>query len=120
MVAMAQEATIVGTVIDPSGAALPKAKITVTNVESGGVKTIETNAAGQYVVPDLHIGHYSVKAEARGFKVSEQNNVVLQVGDRDRIDFQMQVGATQDTVTVESNPVRVQTDSGRAKQRNHR
>lgn len=112
LVAAAQEATIVGTVIDPSGAALPKAKITVTNVESGGVKAIETNAAGQYVVPDLHIGHYSVKAEASGFKVSEQKNVVLQVGDRDRIDFQMQVGGTQDTVTVEANPVRVQTDSG--------
>ena len=63
-------------------------------------------------VADLNIGHYSVKAELAGFKSSEQKNVVLQVGDRDRIDFQMQVGGVQETVTVEADPVRVQTDSG--------
>jgi hypothetical protein len=112
IVALAQEATIVGTVTDPSGAALPNTKITVTSIESGAVKTISTNADGQYLVPDLKIGHYSVKAEVSGFKASEQKDVVLQVGDRDRIDFQMQVGGTQETVTVEANPVRVQTDTG--------
>ena len=110
--AMGQEATIVGTVTDASGAAVPNVNITATNVESGVARTIQTNAAGQYVVPDLKIGHYSVKAEAKGFKAAEQKNVALQVGDRDRIDFQLQVGEVQETVTVEANPVRVQTDSG--------
>jgi hypothetical protein len=110
--AAGQEATIVGTVTDASGAAVPNVNITATNVESGVARTIQTNTAGQYVVPDLKIGHYSVKAEAAGFKATEQKNVMLQVGDRDRIDFQLQVGAVQETVTVEANPVRVQTDSG--------
>ncbi len=110
--AVGQQATIVGTVTDPSGAAVPNVTVTVTNVESGVAKTIQTNSAGQYVIPDLNIGHYSVKAEAAGFKAAEQKNVALQVGDRDRIDFQMQVGAVQETVTVEANTVRTQTDSG--------
>jgi len=50
--------------------------------------------------------------EAAGFKTAEQKDVVLQVGDRARLDFQMQVGGAQETVTVEANAVRVQADSG--------
>jgi len=110
--AIAQQATVVGTVVDPAGAALPNVNITATNVESGIAKTIQTNSSGQYVIPDLNIGHYNVKAEATGFKSTEQKNIVLQVGDRDRIDFQLQVGEVQETVTVEANTLRVQTDSG--------
>ena len=112
LAAKAQQATVVGTVIDPSGAAVANATITVTDLDSGVSRTIQTNSTGQYVVPDLNIGHYSVKAQASGFKVDEQKDVVLQVGDRARIDFQMQVGQIQETITVEANPVRVQTDSG--------
>jgi hypothetical protein len=110
--AFAQQATIVGTVTDPAGASLPNVNITATNIESGIAKAIQTNSAGQYVIPDLNIGRYNVKAEATGFKATEQKNIGLQVGDRDRIDFQLQVGEVQETVTVEANPVRVQTDSG--------
>jgi hypothetical protein len=110
--AFAQEATIVGTVTDPSGSAIPGAKITVTSVETSATRTILTGDSGQYVVPDLHIGHYDVKVEAAGFKSAEQKGLVLQVGDRSRLDFQMQVGGAQETVTVEANALRVQTDSG--------
>ncbi len=112
LTAVAQQATVLGTVTDPGGAAVPNVKITVTSLESGVSKSIVTNSAGQYVVPDLNIGHYSVKAEGTGFKSAEQKNVALQVGDRDRIDFQLEVGEVQQTVTVEANAVRVQTDSG--------
>jgi hypothetical protein len=112
LLAVAQQATIVGTVTDPSGAALPGVTITVTSLDSNAVKKIQTNEAGQYVLPDLNIGHYSVRAELTGFKTAEQKNITLQVGDRDRIDFTMQVGGTQETVTVEANPVRVQTETG--------
>ena len=110
--AFAQEATMVGTVTDPSGSVIANARITMTNTETGLVRTITTNESGQYVVPDLHIGHYNVKAEATGFKAGEQKNIFLQVGDRTRVDFQMQVGVATETVTVEAAPIRVQTDSG--------
>jgi hypothetical protein len=108
----AQQATIVGTVTDPSGAVIPNVQITLTNTDTGVSHTIPTNDAGQYVAPDLQIGHYTVKANAAGFKVAERKDVVLTVGDRIRVDFQMQMGASQETVTVEANAVHVQTDTG--------
>src|SRR5580658_7405370 len=108
----AQDAAIVGTVTDPSGASVANVKITVTNAETSLTHTVTTNDSGQYVFPELKIGHYDAKAEANGFKTAEQKGIVLQVGDRSRIDFQMQLGGAQATVTVEANAVRVQTDSG--------
>jgi hypothetical protein len=110
--ASAQQATIVGTVTDPSGAVVPNVAITITNTDTNSTRTFPTNDSGQYVAPDLQIGHYNVKATAVGFKAAEQKNIVLTVGDRVRVDFQMQMGAAQETVTVEANAVRVQTDSG--------
>ena len=110
--AIAQEATIVGTVTDQTGAVVANAKITATNTETGVARTATTNDAGQYVLQSVHIGHYNLKAEAPGLKVAEQKGLVLQVGDRTRADFAMQVGATTESVTVEAAAVRVQTDTG--------
>ena len=110
--AFAQEATIVGTVTDPSGSVLPAVTITITNTDTGKVSALATNDAGQFVAPDLPIGHYTVKAEASGFNSSVKEGVVLNVGDRDRIDFAMKVGAVSEKVTVEANPIAVQSDSG--------
>jgi hypothetical protein len=110
--ALAQDASIVGTVTDPSGAAVPNVRITVTNSETGLTHTMVSSDSGQYAIPELKIGHYDAKAEAAGFKVAEQKGLVLQVGDRDRVDFQMQLGGAQETITVEADAVRVQTDSG--------
>jgi hypothetical protein len=112
LLAMAQNASIVGTVTDPSGAAVPGVRITVTNTETGLTHTVISNDSGQYAIPELKIGHYDAKAEAAGFKVAEQKSLVLQVGDRDRVDFQMQLGGAQETITVEADAIRVQTDSG--------
>src|SRR6267143_3872341 len=107
-----QNATIVGTVTDPSGSVIANVKITVTHAETSLAHTFATNEAGQYVAVDLPVGHYNIKAEASGFKVAEQKGLVLQVGDRARVDFQMALGAASETVTVEANAVRVQADSG--------
>src|SRR5690348_14420405 len=71
-VSFAQNATIVGTVTDPSSAVMRNVNVTVTNPATGWTRTYPTNDAGQYVAPDIQIGHYDIKAEASGFKVSEQ------------------------------------------------
>jgi len=110
--ASAQEATIVGTVTDPTGSVVPGASITVTNTDTGQTRNIKTNEAGQYVVPNLQIGHYTLKIQAAGFKVEERSGIVLNVGDRSRIDIAMNMGTAQETVTVEANAVKVQTDTG--------
>jgi len=90
---VAQEgATIVGTVTDPSGATVPGVQITVTNSATGQILRNVSNGAGQYVVTALGVGTYNVTAEISGFKKFEQKNVVLNVGDRLRVDIVLQVG----------------------------
>src|SRR5450432_2634830 len=110
--AFAQEATIVGTVTDPSGAPVPNVAITITNAETGLARHLTTNSTGQYVAPDLQIGHYRIRAEVAGFKAAEQKDIVLAVGDRSRADLKLELGNTQESITVEAANVAVQTDSG--------
>ncbi len=110
--AFAQEATIVGTITDPSGAPVPNVAITITNTETGLVRHLTSSSAGQYVAPDLQIGHYKVRAEATGFKAAEQKEIALAVGDRARVDLKLELGSTQESITVEASAVAVQTDSG--------
>jgi hypothetical protein len=108
---LAQEATILGTVTDPSGAAVPNARITITNTDTGITTTVATSSDGQYLAPDIHIGLYIVRVEAPGFKADVRQSLKLQVGDRTRVDFSLQIGSTQETITVEANAAVVQTDS---------
>ena len=110
--ASAQTATVVGTVTDPSGSVVPNVTITATHVETGQVRTTKASDQGQYLFADLPIGHYNIKAEASGFGVAQQNDVVLNVGDRARIDFGLKMGAATETITVEADAVRVQSENG--------
>ncbi len=110
--AAAQDATIVGTVVDPSGATVPEVAITVTSADTGQVRRFKTNDSGQYVIPELRIGRYSIKAEISGFKTAEHRDVVLNVGDRERIDFKLQVGNTSESIEVSATAVTLQTESG--------
>jgi hypothetical protein len=110
--AEAQEATIVGTVTDPTGLLVANAAVRITNTDTGIVTGLTTNADGQYVAPDLHIGHYTVRAEAKGFKAAERKDIVLQVGDRQRVDFKLEVGSQNETITVEAAGATVQTETG--------
>ena len=113
ILASAQEATIVGTVTDPSGAVVPNVAILVTSADTGATRSLVTNDVGQYVVPGLPIGKYDLTAKATsGFKVEESKGVVLNVNDRLRVDFQMKLGKIAEAFVVESNPVAVQADSG--------
>ncbi len=105
-------ATIVGTVIDQSASIVPNVKITATEVSTGIAHGAETNATGQYVLPALQIGTYVVRVEAPGFKTEERKDIVLNIGDRIREDFTLQVGAAQETVTVSDTGIKLQTESG--------
>ena len=109
--AFTQEATIVGTVTDPTGATIPNASIAITNSVTGVVRQSSSNEVGQYVAPNLQIGKYTIRAQAAGFKPVEQTDVALQVGDRLRVDFSLQLGSATEQITVEAAPVAVQSDS---------
>jgi hypothetical protein len=110
--AFGQQATIVGTVTDSSGAAVPNAAITITSVDTGEVRSTVTGDSGQYVVPSLRIGRYTVGVNANGFGASERSGIVLNVDDRSRVDFSLKIGAKTEQITVEANAIAVQTDTG--------
>jgi hypothetical protein len=111
-VALAQEATIVGTVTDASGAVVPNAKVVITNTEKNQSRDVTSNESGQFVAPSLGIGHYVVRSEVSGFKTYEKNDIVLQVGDRIRVDVKLEVGNTRESVTVEAEAIAVKSESG--------
>ena len=58
--------TILGTVTDPSGAAVPGAKVTATNVDTAFARTVETDQTGSYILVNMPLGRYQVKVEAAG------------------------------------------------------
>ena len=111
-IASAQEGTIVGTVTDPSGAVVPNAKIVITNTDKNQSTDVMSNEGGNFIAPSLGIGHYRVKAEVAGFKMFEQNDITLQVGDRLRVDVKLEVGSNKESVTVEAEAIAVKSESG--------
>src|SRR5689334_16557553 len=93
--------TITGVVRDPSNAVLPAAKVTVTNEATGLTRSSETNSTGEYRVPFLPVGVYSVRVEKKGFKTQKQIEIPLDVLQVRAVDFSLQLGAVNETVTVE-------------------
>ena len=71
--------TITGTVLDASGAAIPNASVVITMTGTNAVYPTQTNDVGQYNIPNLPIGTYSIKFEAPGFKVQQRENITLQI-----------------------------------------
>lgn len=101
--------TIVGTVADPSGAAVPNATITVTNVAQGVSFTTKTNASGNYQQGHLIVGTYSVKVEAPGFQSYVQQNVAVNVDASTAVNIKLKLGAVTQTVNVTSAPPLLQS-----------
>jgi hypothetical protein len=93
-------ATISGTVTDPSGAIVPNAAITVTEVNTGSISKTTSDAAGQYVVPFLAPGTYRIEAQAQGFPKIVRNAFTLQSQEHPLINLTFQLGETTQTVTV--------------------
>jgi hypothetical protein len=91
---------ILGLVTDPTGAVLPGATIRARRVATGDVRTTETNATGNYIFPLLEIGEYEVTCALSGFKTEVRSGIVLQLQDKLRVDFQMQVGEQVERVEV--------------------
>lgn len=104
-------ATLVGTVTDSTGAVIPHATVTISLNGVGTERVVETDAAGAYVAPNLPAGTYSVTAVASGFETFSGKNIVLNVGEKHAFNAQLKAGAVTTTVTVEDNPVSVDTES---------
>ena len=105
------DTAIVGTVTDHSGAVIAGAKVTVTSVSTGIAKTAVTTATGEYTVNYLPPGSYNVAVTANGFTTTQQQGIVLQLAQQARVNFQLQVGAAAELVTVEAAPPLLQTEA---------
>src|SRR4051794_19967060 len=93
---------ITGTVTDSSGAAIPGASVTVTNTATRGTRETTTNADGLYTFPAVPPGSYELRVELQGFKTAEIPTFKVDVQRTVRVDVRLQVGALNETVTVEA------------------
>ena len=108
--AQAISGTLLGTVKDQTGAALPGVTVVITEMRTSVVRDAVTNETGNYVFPNLVDGIYSVKAELPGFKTVVRDNVRVAVNTSMRIDITLEVGAMEETLTVTAESPLLQTD----------
>jgi Carboxypeptidase regulatory-like domain len=103
--------TITGSVTDPSGAAVSNVKITITSAGTQATYNSQTNEYGQYNVPNLPTGLYLVSFEAGGFKKHVRDQLSLGVAQTLRVDAQLEVGATSETVNITGEASLLQTET---------
>ncbi|HEU0138115.1 MAG TPA: TonB-dependent receptor [Bryobacteraceae bacterium] len=101
---------ILGIVEDQSGAVVPAVAISATHVATGQVRRVVTGESGTYVFPFMAPGEYIVRAERDGFKADVRTGLILQLNQKARVDFQLQVGAVSEAVEVSARGVILNTD----------
>src|SRR5437879_1038656 len=104
-------AQVSGAVKDQSGAVLPGVQVTATQTATGRARSVVTDEAGFYVLPDLPIGPYKLEASLPGFRTFEQTGIMLQVGSNPTINVSLQVGQVAETVEVQADAALVETRS---------
>ena len=102
---------IQGIVRDASGSAVPGAKVTATQTDTGAVRTAVSGEDGAYVLANLPIGPYRIEAAKEGFATYVQTGIVLQVATNPTVDIALKVGAVTEQVQVEANAVQVDTEA---------
>ncbi len=103
--------TILGTILDPSGAVIPGATVLVENQGTGHALKLTTNSTGNFFAPELPVGVYSVSVSHTGFRTEVRKNIALAVSDRLRLTITLQPGEALQTVTVSGGAPIVDTAS---------
>ena len=108
--AQATRGTILGTINDQTGAALPGATVTATETRTNASHNTVTNETGNFTFPNIPDGIYNIKAEIQGFKTVVREGIRLTVNSSIRVDLALAVGALEETVTVTGETPLLQTD----------
>lgn len=103
--------TLTGTVIDPSGAAIPNATVQLTNPATNDVSNSKTNSAGNFSFPELPVGTYKLLVTAPGFAAHSLDNIAIEVSKIRDQKVQLSVGAESTVVNVEASGVQLDTTS---------
>src|ERR1700733_1663365 len=110
--AQVDQGTITGVVQDSSGAVIPNASISLTNVDTGLVLQAKSNGSGLFTFSPIKIGAYSISVTAPGFQTFTQENLRVDVGARVNVPISLQPGQVSETVTVSTAPPLLQTQEG--------
>jgi hypothetical protein len=105
-------ATVTGTVTDQTGAVMANVEVKATQVATGAITTGVTTETGNYTLPQLRVGDYEITVEKSGFKTYKRGGVTLAASQALRLDVQLEVGATTESVTVTAESSLLKTESG--------
>ncbi|MEY3282963.1 MAG: hypothetical protein RIR86_976, partial [Acidobacteriota bacterium] len=110
--AMAQttSTTILGVVADSTGAVINGAKVTITNTSTQVSREVVSGSTGDYTFPLVDVGVYDVTVDAQGFKTEIRRSVIVNINEKVRVDFALQVGAATDRVEVTAEGATLRTD----------
>jgi hypothetical protein len=111
MLAQEVTASIVGTVVDPSGAAVSGATITAKDLDRGTILTTTTNESGAFNISAVPVGKYQIKAEAKGFQSAVNSSLTITLNQTARLNFQLRIGQATETVEVTAVAPLLQTDT---------
>ncbi len=100
-----------GTITDPAGAVVPAAKVSAKNTETGTVAATLTTETGNYTLPSLAIGTYELSVEAPGFNKSTQSGLRIQVAQTTRVDIELRVGSSAESITVQAESPLLKTEN---------
>lgn len=107
-------ATVSGTVSDPTGAAVPGAKITLASEQTGFTRVLETTGSGLYTFVRVPVGRYNLTVDRSGFKTVKRTDVDLAVGAVVTLDVTLTVGSTSESITVSGELPLVETTRSQA------
>ena len=112
LLAQNPSATVTGFVSDPSGAAVPNARVTITAMDTGVSNTTETNGAGIYRISGLVPGAtFRIGIVKGGFQALDQQGIELHAGETATLNYKLPIGSLNETVTVEAADIPLKTDS---------
>jgi hypothetical protein len=108
----ATDATLLGHVADPTGLGVPGVNVTARQDQTGYLRSVQTNDTGDYILPAMPVGSYTLSAEHPGFSRYEQKGIQLTVGTQIRVDVQLSVGSVSQSVEVTAQAAMVNTTTG--------
>src|SRR6202790_3229241 len=104
-------ATLTGPVKDPSGAVVPNAQVSITDIDTSVSRSVSSNAAGLYTAPNLLPGNYELRVTSTGFRTQVERGITLTVGAQQQLDITMQVGQISQTVEITTEAPTVELTS---------
>jgi len=111
--AQSERGGIAGVVTDSSNAAVPNAPVDVINIATSAVTRVTASASGEYSAPNLNPATYRVEVRTPGFQTTIIDSIIVAAGATARVDVQLQVGAVQQTVEVQSRNTQIETEDAK-------